>query len=381
MSSFNSEDSLYAILGVSEVASQSDLKKAYRKLAQEFHPDANPMDPQAEERFKQMSVAYDLLKDPAKRKKYDRDRMTARSGWIPSSRAGRKAGKSSRSDGFHADYFRDKPFSDGWRGSSSRRRGPKRGDDISVVLHLTLEDALRGVTSQVTVPADVPCDRCEGSGAERGTTIKPCSHCGGKGTISDPHEYFALSRPCMRCNGTGQHIERPCRVCRTAGVVRKTRRIKVAIPLGVKDATKVRVKGRGEPGSYGGAAGDLIVDVQIAPHEVFNRTGDNLQVVVQVPFETMVLGGSIVAPIIDGVVTLRVPAGTPSGRVLKVRGYGAPSENGKNRGDLLVTLDIEIPKNLSMEAVQALRRYVDLRGATPSAGSRFPADETVGGTS
>jgi len=369
---FSPDDDLYAVLGVSETATAKELKSTYRKLAQKWHPDANRDDPQAEEQFKKINAAYDVLKDPEKRSEYDEFRRLVKSGAFRGGGPGgaRFTGQQVRYEDF-ADLFGGGHFDDLLRrfmgGSqegpaAQRGRGPRRGNDVEANLHLSFDDSMRGVTSQVTVPAEVPCDRCEGSGAEPGTTVRACPTCGGHGTVSDQQGFFAFSRPCPDCGGVGQRVDKPCTQCGGLGEVRKTRSVKVAIPAGVKGGQRVKVKGRGEPGYNGGPPGDLYVKVHVARDERFSRHGDDLRVTIKVPFETLALGGTAKAPTLDGDVTLRVPAGTPSGRTMKVSGRGAPKGRSGGAGNLLVTLEVEVPRELSDEAADALRRYAALAG-------------------
>lgn len=370
------QDDLYEILGVDPHASAAEIKKAYRKLAQLHHPDANAGDKASEERFKKINAAYDVLSDEKKRKDYDEMRRLISSGGFRPGASGGFSGGGIRfedlSDLFGSAGIR---FEDIFGGGESRRRGPgrRRGRDVEASLHLTFEDAMNGVTTQVRIPAHEPCDRCDGSGAEPGTEPLPCPACGGRGTVSDQQGYFGLSRPCARCGGEGQVIDHPCRSCRGEGQIRRSRDVKVAIPAGVKDGTRVRVRGRGEPGTHGGPPGDLFVQTHVSPHPVFTRKGDDLAMTTKVPYPTLVLGGEAKVQTLDGSVTLKVGEGTPARRTLRVKGKGAPRSKGKGRGDLLVTLDVDIPRKLSSEAREALLTYADVTGAPEDAGDT-PAD-------
>jgi molecular chaperone DnaJ len=364
---------LYAVLGVSSTASSAEIKKAYRKLAHRYHPDANPDDPKAEARFKEVSAAYDILKDPRKRKEYDELRTVFRTGGFrgrpPGGPGGAKAGPGGIRFEDLGDIFGG--FEDILRGQ--QRRGPARGNDVEARLQVTFAQAMSGVTSTLSVPGDAGCDRCDGSGAEPGTTARPCPDCGGRGTVSEQQGLFGFSRPCPRCTGEGQVIDTPCRACHGSGMQRRTRQVKVAIPPGVKDGQRVRVKGKGEPGRRGAPPGDLYVVVHVEPDRRFRRRGDDLEVDVSVPFETLALGGKVTAPTLDGNVTLKIAPGTPTGRVLKVSGKGAPKSKGKGAGDLRVILDVDVPTHLSTEAANALRRYADV--ASPD---RLKADRDDG---
>lgn len=375
MSTFRpDQDDLYEILEVQPDASDDDVKKAYRRLAQENHPDNNPGDAAAEERFKKISAAYDVLKDSTKRRDYDTMRRLMRSGAI---RTGGGAGsgftgtKDIRFEDLADMFGQGSVFQDLFGGMQDtgpkvKPRGPQRGGDIEAKVRLSFEDAMAGVTTQVSVPALEGCDRCEGSGAEPGTHPRPCPTCGGKGTTSDTQGFFAFSRTCSSCHGEGQVIDSPCKSCDGQGTLRRTKKVRVPIPPGVADGTRVRVKGRGEPGHNGGPSGDLYVKAVVDSSSVFERSGDDLKVTLDVPFETLVLGGKVSAPTLTGFVTLKIPAGTPNGRSFKVAGKGAPKPKGPGNGDLLVAVNVIVPKKLTDKAKAALRTYADLTG--PSVG-------------
>ena len=368
MSPGQTDVDLYEVLGVSPDASAADVKKAYRKLAQQHHPDANPGDKAAEERFKEVSAAYDVLKDDKKRKEYDEFRTFLRSGGF---RPGAGGGTQSVSFDDLADLFGSSGFQTifgdafspgGGRGGRGGRgagqaAGPVRGNDVEADLHLSFADAMAGVTTSVRVPSHVVCETCGGSGAKPGTAPRVCDACSGRGVVSDQQGFFALSRPCPQCRGEGQVIDKPCRSCKGRGVVRKTREIKVAIPAGVRDGGRVKVTGRGEPGRNGGPYGDLYVRVRVARDKLFGRRGDDLVLRVPVGFETLALGGQVTVPTMDGQVTLKVPAGTRSGRVFKVAGRGVPRPKGSGHGDLLVTVEVDVPRKLTETAQEALRAY------------------------
>ena len=368
MSPGQTDVDLYEVLGVSPDASAADVKKAYRKLAQQHHPDANPGDKAAEERFKEVSAAYDVLKDDKKRKEYDEFRTFLRSGGF---RPGAGGGTQSVSFDDLADLFGSSGFQTifgdafspgggrGGRGGggAGQAAGPVRGNDVEADLHLSFADAMAGVTTSVRVPSHVVCETCGGSGAKPGTAPRVCDACSGRGVVSDQQGFFALSRPCPQCRGEGQVIDKPCRSCKGRGVVRKTREIKVAIPAGVRDGGRVKVTGRGEPGRNGGPYGDLYVRVRVARDKLFGRRGDDLVLSVPVGFETLALGGQVTVPTMDGQVTLKVPAGTRSGRVFKVAGRGVPRPKGSGHGDLLVTVEVDVPRKLTETAQEALRAY------------------------
>lgn len=371
---FSPDDDLYAVLGVSESVTDKELKVAYRKLAQKWHPDTNRSDPEAEEQFKRINAAYDVLKDADKRREYDEFRRLVKSGAFRGGGGGggaRFTGQQVRYEDF-GDLFGGGAFDDLLREFMSgagqggraqrgpRTRGPRRGGDVEATLHLSFKDAMVGVTTQVAVPGDYACDRCDGSGAEPGSDVRACPTCGGHGTVSETQGFFAFSRPCPDCAGAGMRIDKPCKQCHGSGTERRTRNVKVAIPAGVKDGARVRVKGRGEPGLGDAPPGDLYVRVHVAADPRFRRQGDDLRVSIKVPFETLALGGTVKAPTLDGDVTLKIGEGTPTGRVMKVKGRGAPRGRGGGHGDLLVGLEVEVPRKLSADAVEALRHYAEL---------------------
>lgn len=360
MSPGQTDVDLYEVLSVSPDASAADVKKAYRKLAQRYHPDANPGDKEAEERFKRVSAAYDVLKDDKKRAEYDEFRTLLRSGGFQPGGGGptQTFSYDDLADLFGSSGFQT-IFGDAFGGPGGGREaaGPLRGHDVEADLHLSFEDAMAGVTTSVRVPSDVVCDTCGGTGAKPGTAPRTCDLCGGRGVVSDQQGFFALSRPCRQCRGEGRIIDKPCRSCKGRGVVRKSREIKVAIPAGVRGGARVRVAGRGEPGRDGGPYGDLYVRVHVEPDKLFGRRGQDLTLRFPVAFATLALGGQITVPTLDGQVTLKVPAGTRNGRVFKVAGRGAPKARGKGRGDLLVTVEIDVPQKLSEAAQEALRAY------------------------
>ena len=336
------EKDYYKVLGVSSAATDKELTSAYRKLAKKLHPDANPNDRSAEERFKDVSAAYDVLGDPAKRKEYDEAR---RLGVGVSSGFGRGGGGPGPGSGpgVRFDYT---DLSDLLGGAFGRRKptgGPKKGNDLEAELHLSFAEAVAGFETSVNLTSDVACGMCSGSGAAPGTSPVICGTCGSRGVIDDNQGMFGFSRPCPACRGTGMRVETPCPTCAGSGISRKPRRIKVRIPAGVQDGQRVMFKQRGDAGRDGGPPGDLYVRVQVAPDSRFGRSGDDLTVTVPVSFPDAALGATVTAPTMDGTVTLRLPAGTRTGRTFRVRGKGVKG------GDLLVTVEVTIPKDLTDE--------------------------------
>lgn len=358
----------YEVLGVPATASDKEITRAYRKLAKEHHPDANAGNTDAEERFKQISAAYDVLGDADKRKEYNQVREMVASGAMRGGFPGGGAGPGF--EGFQSFQFDDGAgFSDllgglfGRGGRSARGRGraaatsPQRGADLETELHLDFLDAVHGVTTTVSFTADAVCSVCHGSGAKPGTTPDVCPECSGTGEILVDQGPFSFSQVCPRCGGRGSIIKDPCPNCGGRGVERRPREVKVRIPPGVDDGQRIRVKGRGAAGAHGGPPGDLYVVVHVRPHPVFGRSGKkNLTIRVPITFVEAALGTQVRVPTLGEPVTVKVPAGTESGKTVKVRGRGIPASNG-GPGDLLVTFDVAVPKRLDdaeRKAVEAL---------------------------
>ena len=368
------EKDYYSVLGVAPGASEKELSRAYKKLAKQHHPDANAGNPEAEERFKEVNAAYDVLGDAEKRKEYDEVRRMVASGVGP---GGFGAGGGSYGGGFGGPggYQFDVDFDSGGglgdllgnlfgnRGRGGGRRSahaPQRGQDLETELHLSFDDAVRGVTSTVRFRADAVCHTCHGSGAAPGTSPETCPQCHGTGSIAVDQGPFSFSQVCPTCGGRGQVIPEPCPTCHGRGVEARDREVKVRVPAGVSDGQRIRVKGRGGAGANGGPPGDLYVVVNVTPHPLFGRSGKDLTIRLPLTFAEATLGADVKVPTLDGQVTMRVPPGTPAGKVMRVRGQGVPadtSKNGKTGGDLLVTLDVVVPTQLDerqREAVEAL---------------------------
>jgi len=368
------EKDYYSVLGVAPGASEKELSRAYKKLAKQHHPDANAGNPEAEERFKEVNAAYDVLGDAEKRKEYDEVRRMVASGVGP---GGFGAGGGSYGGGFGGPggYQFDVDFDSGGglgdllgnlfgnRGRGGGRRSahaPQRGQDLETELHLSFDDAVRGVTSTVRCRADAVCHTCHGSGAAPGTSPETCPQCHGTGSIAVDQGPFSFSQVCPTCGGRGQVIPEPCPTCHGRGVEARDREVKVRVPAGVSDGQRIRVKGRGGAGANGGPPGDLYVVVNVTPHPLFGRSGKDLTIRLPVTFAEATLGADVKVPTLDGQVTMRIPPGTPAGKVMRVRGQGVPadtSKNGKTGGDLLVTLDVVVPTQLDerqREAVEAL---------------------------
>ncbi|MGW4151678.1 molecular chaperone DnaJ [Micromonospora chersina] len=369
------EKDYYAALGVEKSASSDEIKKSYRKLARESHPDHNPGDPKAEERFKAVSEAYAVLGDEKKRREYDEMRSLFGSGAFRRNARGAgqpggmpfdvsdlfgggAAGGEARFGGGGLGDLFSSIFTGGGAGGATRPRGPARGRDVETEVALDFPDAVRGVTLPLTLRAPGVCDTCHGNGAKPGTQPVACPVCHGAGVTTRNQGSFSFSEPCRNCQGVGTIVEEKCPECQGTGGVTKTRTLNVRFPAGVADGQRIRLAGRGEPGERGGPAGDLFVHVKVRPDDLFGRTGDDLTLTVPITFAEAVLGTDLRVPTLDGTVTLRVPPGTPSGRVLRARGKGVVRKDGR-AGDLLVTLDVVVPATLSDEARAALEAFAE----------------------
>jgi molecular chaperone DnaJ len=333
--------SLYESLGVSKNASPDEIKKAYRKLVREVHPDRNPGN---EERFKEVQGAYDVLSDPEKRKQYDR--LGSTNGRVP--------------PGATTFDFGDFDFGDifgGIFGRGARAEQPQRGqrgNDVEVEVSVSFEDSLRGVQTTVPVQLDLACHTCHGTGAAPGTAPVTCPQCGGSGVVATSQGLFALQQPCPRCHGMGSIVETPCPTCHGSGRERRTKRYTVKIPAGVRDGTRIKLRGKGEAGYGGAAAGDLYVVTRVAPSTVYERRGDDLIVQVPISFSLASLGGKVEVPTPEGPVSLKVPAGTEDGKLLRLKGRGAPRLKGSGQGDLLARIRIDVPKKMSKKQRELL---------------------------
>lgn len=363
------EKDYYRILGVPESATAKEVKRAYRKLSRQYHPDANAGDATAEERFKEISAAYDVVGDETRRKEYDEVRRLG-----PMAGGGMGPGGAT---GFRFEDLGDLGdvlgglFGRGRRGGAgpaeSRGTGPHRGQDLEAELHLDFEDAVRGLSTTLYLTSEAVCSNCHGTGARPGTSPRQCAECGGRGVLDDNQGFFSFSTPCPACGGRGFTIDDPCPNCSGTGIEHRPREVKVRIPTGVEDGQRIRLRGRGGPGRNGGPSGDLYVTCHVTPHRLFGRRGRDLTLVVPATFPELALGSEIRVPTLDGApVTLRIPAGTRSGRTFRVKGRGVKSK--KATGDLLVTVEVAVPQKLSTterKAVEALDAASD--GASPRA--------------
>ncbi|TDT34538.1 molecular chaperone DnaJ [Naumannella halotolerans] len=377
------EKDYYKILGVPKDASAADIKKAFRKIARENHPDQHPGDTAREKRFKEASEANSVLSDPEQRKEYDDARKLFGGGGFRFPRGGGAPGGGSSQNAGFEDLFRNASggadFSDLFggftgrfsTGRSSRGPGPRRGSDVEGEVTIDFADAVEGVTVSMQMVSDDACQACHGTGARAGTVPRVCPTCEGAGMVSaSPGGSFSFTEPCPDCRGRGLIVDDPCPICHGSGRAQSTRTMQVRIPAGVNDGQRIRLKGKGSPGENGGAAGDLYVIVHVLPHAVFGRKGDHVTVTVPVTFVEASLGAEIDVPTLSGNaainsdrVRLRIPAGTPNGRTFRVRGKGVAKKNGE-RGDLLVTVEVAVPDTIGPEAKAALEEYGRLTDST-----------------
>lgn len=356
-------DDLYATLGVSRTASADEIKKAYRKLARENHPDRNPGDATAEERFKEISHAHDVLSDADKRAEYDaRLRFGGRA---PGNGGGGFAGGDAGGGfGDFADMF-SSIFRNRGGQQTAGEPAARRGADVEVEVNLNFEQAMRGAQVPVSVETPVACGDCGGSGAKPGTNPRLCPDCKGRGVRGRDVGQFAFSEPCPRCGGNGTVIDDPCPTCGGSGHTSSRQQIKVKIPAGVKDGTRIRLKGKGQAGLRGGPAGDLQVVTRVSPSRLYTRQGDDLVINVPVTFAEAALGAQVEVPTLDGRVKLTVPAGSADGRSLRIGKQGAPRLKGGGRGDLIAKLRVEVPRELSEAQRKALEKFAKLDTRDP----------------
>ena len=362
------EKDYYKTLGVSKTATADEIKKSYRKLARKYHPDANKGDAKAEERFKEISEAYNVLSDEKRRKEYDEARSLFGSGGFrrPAGAGGGFGGfdlgdlfgggaEAGASGGRLGDLLGGM-FGSGGRGAQPR---PRRGADVETEATLGFGDAIDGVTVSLRLASEAACPTCHGTGAKSGTVPRVCPSCEGTGQSSRNLGSFAFSEPCKECRGRGLVVDDPCPACAGSGRAMSTRTIQARIPAGVADGQRIKLKGKGAPGERGGPAGDLYVKIHVTPHPVFGRSGHNLTVTVPVTFPEAALGAEVKVPALRGApVSVRIPAGTPNGRTFRVRGKGVRRPDGTN-GDLLVTVSVQVPQKLTGPAREALYSFRD----------------------
>ncbi|KQV19764.1 MULTISPECIES: molecular chaperone DnaJ [unclassified Kitasatospora] len=370
------EKDYYKVLGVPKDATTAEIKKTYRKLAREFHPDANKGDVKAEDRFKDISEAYDVLSDDKRRKEYDEARSLFGNG-------GYRAGGPQGGSFDFGDLFGNSPQGGGGVGDifgglfnrGGRQPQPRRGADVETEVTLAFEEAVDGATVPLRMTSQAACRVCSGTGAKAGTTPRVCPTCVGAGTVSRGQGAFALSEPCRDCKGRGMLVDDPCTVCHGSGRASSARTMQVRIPAGVQDGQRIRLKGKGAQGERGGQPGDLYVTVHVDTHPVFGRKADNLTVTVPITFPEAALGGTIEVPTLNGPsVKLKLPAGSANGLTMRARGKGATRTDG-TRGDLLVTVEVMVPKHLEGEALEALEQYREATASDDPRAALFKAAE------
>jgi molecular chaperone DnaJ len=361
------EKDYYKVLGVAKNASAAEIKKAYRKLAQQHHPDANPGDTQAEDRFKEISAAYDVVGDEDKRTQYDQVRDMASSGFG-------SGGVPGGGGGFGGGFPGGVRFEDlgdlgdlfgGLFGGGRRGGGapPARGADLETTVTVSFDDAMTGTTKPVRISGPAPCETCHGSGAAPGTSPTICPRCGGSGAVAVNQGLFQMSQPCPVCHGSGRVVQTPCPTCGGTGSRRRTRSFQVKVPAGVGDGARIRLTGRGEPGPAGAQPGDLFVQVRVQPHAFFGRSGHDLTLELPVTYPEAALGAEVRVPTLNGPITMKVPAGTPNGKTFRLKGKGAPKRGG--HGDLLVTTRIEVPRKLSRPEKELLKQLRETERGSP----------------
>ena len=362
------EKDYYKVLGVAKTASADEIKQSYRKLARKYHPDANKGDSKSEERFKEISEAYNVLSDEKRRKEYDEARTLFGADRF---RVGTPGGGAGGGFGFDlGDLFgssgtggRLGDLLGGMFGGRGTQQRPRRGTDVETEATLSFSDAVDGVTVPLRLTGEGPCPTCHGTGAKSGTVPRVCPSCEGSGQASKNLGSFGISEPCKECRGRGLIADDPCPSCSGSGRAMSTRTIQARIPAGVKDGQRIRLKAKGAPGERGGPAGDLYVHVYVKPHPIFGRSADNLTITVPITFPEAVLGAEIKVPTHHGVpVTVRIPPGTPNGRTLRVRGRGTRRGDGTN-GDLLVTVEVTVPQNVNGKAAEALEQFQQALGS------------------
>jgi molecular chaperone DnaJ len=360
----------YKTLGVDKKASDDEIKKAYRKLARQYHPDRNPDDASAEERFKEVQEAYSILSDAEKRKRYDSGGGIF-GGFDPSAfRRGGGTGGAGGPGGFgggFSDILSDLfgGGGSGGPGGPGVRTGPERGRDLETEVHISFEQAMEGAQVPVAVTLSAPCPTCNGSGAKPGTSPTVCSRCQGRGIEQQGQGLFSISQPCSKCGGTGTEIKDPCPTCHGSGQTRQVKRYRANVPAGVRDGSRVRLAGKGEAGRRGGPAGDLYVVTRVTDSSIFRRKGENLEVDVPITIPEAIRGATVEVPTLNGSKRIRVPAGTQHGSVQRLRGEGPPKLGGRGRGDIHYRLTIDVPRSLNKKQKQAVDSLADVMEDNP----------------
>ncbi len=359
-----SKKDYYELLGVSKSVNADELKKAYRKMAMQYHPDKNPGDAKAEQAFKEISEAYEVLKDPDKKAAYDRYGHAAFEGGMGGGRSASTAGFDFNGGSF-SDIFEDlfSEFTGSRRagagsGGGNSQTGKRRGSDLRYNLQISLEEAFKGKKQDITLTTSVTCDSCHGSGGENGSEPVTCPTCNGRGAVRAQQGFFTIERACHTCQGTGKIIQNPCRKCAGSGTVRKDRTLAVTIPAGVEEGTRIRLSGEGEAGYRGGGAGDLYIFLTVKPHPFFRREGADIHCTVPITFTTAALGGNVEVPTIEGTrVKVSIPDGTQTGHQFRLRGKGMSILRSKNFGDMFVHARVETPVKLSKKQKDLLQEF------------------------
>jgi molecular chaperone DnaJ len=348
----------YEILGVARSATEAEIKSAYRKLAVRYHPDKNPGDKEAEDKFKEAAEAYSVLSDTEQRARYDRFGHAGVSSGAAGANWGGAAGFGGIED-ILGDLF---GFGDvfGGRGGGGRRTTAQRGADLRYDLEMTLEEAAAGMTAQLRIPRLESCETCEGSGAAKGTQPETCSTCGGAGQVRYQQGFFAVARTCGQCRGSGRVIRTPCETCGGAGRVEREKQMEVKIPAGVETGSRLRLAGEGEAGTQGGPSGDLYVVIHVKEHETFERQGNNLYASVPITFAQAALGSEVSVPTLDGQQNVKIPPGTQTGTVFRLKGNGMPVLGGRGRGDLFVSVTVVTPTTLTREQRRLLEQLAEV---------------------
>ncbi len=347
----------YEVLGVSKGATDDEIKKAFRKQSKKYHPDLNPGNKEAEDKFKEVNEAYQVLSDAEKKSRYD---QFGHAGVDPNFGAGGGYGGGGFGGFDFGDIFGD-IFGGGFGGGTSRRNGPKRGADIRQVIDITFEEAAFGCKKQLNIQSQEKCDTCGGTGAKKGTDVTTCTHCHGTGRVQTQQRtilgYMTTETVCPQCRGEGKIIKEPCRDCRGTGTMRKTKTIEVQIPAGIDNGQTIQLSGKGEAGAKGGPNGDLLLTIRVRPHSIFRRDGNDVYIDMPITFVQAALGATVKVPTLDGMVELNIPEGTQTGSKFRMKGRGIQFLRSKSRGDQYVTVTVEVPRNLTSKQKELLKDF------------------------